>query len=282
MSPTEFCRYRVIRSKSNFTVAFALLNDEKRQAMEALYAYCREIDDIGDSGLETTIARKKLDWWEKEISNVLKAPTHPITIALQKPIDSCSLPITDLLKIIAGVRQDLNHKPFASFIELESYSDHVAGAVGRLSARIFGDVGNTAVLAYATELGIACQFTNILRDIAEDRKNRRVYIPLELLQKYDLNLFDGELTDAKTARSMCQEFYVIAAKKYSSAFSSLPRENYKEQRPGIIMGMIYLNLLKKIKQTKFNVFDKKISLNVIEKLHAAWKGSWAKISDVNI
>ena len=104
--------------------------------MEALYAYCREIDDIGDSGLETVIARKKLDWWEEEISNALDTPTHPITIALRKPIESCSLPLTDLLKIIGGVRQDLNHKPFANFIELERYSDHVAGAVGRLSARI--------------------------------------------------------------------------------------------------------------------------------------------------
>ena len=176
----------------------------------------------------------------------------------------------------------MNHKPFASFIELESYSDHVAGAVGRLSARIFGDVRNTEVLAYASELGIACQFTNILRDIAEDRDNRRVYIPVELLQKYDLNFLNGEVTDAETLRSMCKEFYVIAAKKYRSAFSSLPKENYKEQRPGIIMGMIYLNLLKKIKRTKFNVFDKKISLNIMEKLNAARKGLWGKLSDMKI
>ena len=81
---------------------------------------------------------------------------------------------------------------------------------------------------------------------------------------------------------MCQEFYLIAAKKYRSAFSLLPKENYKEQRPGIIMGLIYLNLLKKIKQTKFNVFDKKISLTTIEKLHAAWNGLLGKISDVKI
>ncbi|MDA9689497.1 squalene/phytoene synthase family protein [Betaproteobacteria bacterium] len=282
MSPTEFCRNKVKRSQSNFTVFFALLNKEKREAMEALYAYCREIDDIADSGLETDLARKKLDWWEEEISNVLDTPTHPITFALQKPIDNCSLPITDLLKIISGVRQDLNHKPFPSFIELENYSDHVAGAVGRLSARIFGDVRNTEVLAYATELGIACQFTNILRDIAEDRENCRVYIPLELLQKYHLNFLTGNVVDTETVRLMCQEFYVTAVKKYKKAFSSLPEENYKEQRPGIIMGMIYLNLLKKIKQSKFNVFEKKISLNAIEKLHAAWKGSWGKISDMSI
>ncbi|RZP21940.1 MAG: squalene synthase HpnD [Burkholderiaceae bacterium] len=282
MSPTEFCRNKVVRSNSNFTVAFALLNNEKREAMEALYSYCREIDDIGDSGLETDIARRKLDWWEEEICNALDAPTHPITIALRKPIESCSLPITDLLKIIGGVRQDLNHKPFASFIELESYSDHVAGAVGRLSARIFGDVRNAEVLTYASELGIACQFTNILRDIAEDRENRRVYIPLELSQKYDLSLLHSEANDTETVRSMCQEFYAITAKRYRSAFSSLPNENYKEQRPGIIMGMIYLNLLKKIKKTKFNVFDKRISLNTIEKLNAVLKGLWGKISDMKI
>ena len=151
---------------------------------------------------ETDIARKKLDWWEEEISNALNAPTHPITIALRKPIESCSLPITDFLKIIGGVRQDLNHKPFASFIELEKYSDHVAGAVGRLSARIFGDVQNTEVLAYATQLGIACQFTNILRDITEDKESRRVYIPLELLQKYDLNFLNGKPTDKETVKSI--------------------------------------------------------------------------------
>jgi len=282
MSPTEFCRNKVARSNSNFTMAFALLNNEKREAMEALYSYCREIDDIADSGLETDIARRKLDWWEEEICNALDAPTHPITIALQKPIDSRSLPITDFLKIIGGVRQDLNHEPFISFTELESYSDHVAGAVGRLSARIFGDVRNTEVLAYASELGIACQFTNILRDIAEDRENRRVYIPLELSKKYDLNFLNGQAVHTETVRSMCQEFYAITAKKYRRAFTSLPKENFKEQRPGIIMGMIYMNLLKKIKQAKFNVFDKRISLNAIEKLGAAWKGSWGGISDLNI
>ena len=282
MSPTEFCRNKVIRSNSNFTLAFAFLNNEKREAMEALYSYCREIDDIGDSGLETDIARKKLDWWENEISNALDAPTHPITIALRKAIESCSLPITDLLKIIGGVRQDLNHKPITSFTELESYSDHVAGAVGRLSARIFGDVRNAEVLTYASELGIACQFTNILRDIAEDRENRRVYIPLELLKKYDLNFLNGEANDTETVKSMCHEFYIIAAKKYKRAFSSLPKENYKEQRPGIIMGMIYWNLLKKMKEKKFNVFDRRISLNAIEKLNAVLKGVWGKISDMNI
>ena len=282
MSPTEFCRNKVLRSNSNFTIAFALLNNEKREAMEALYSYCREIDDIADSGLESDIAGRKLDWWEEEICNVLDAPTHPITIALQKPIDSYSLPITDFLKIIYGVRQDLNHKPFTSFTELENYSDHVAGAVGRLSGRIFGDVQNTNVLAYATQLGIACQFTNVLRDIAEDRENRRVYIPLELLQKYDLNFFNDKVTNTENTRSMCQEFYVITAKKYRGAFSSLPKENYKEQRPGIIMGMIYMNLLKKIRQAKFDVFDKKISLNLIEKVYAALKGSWGEISDINI
>ena len=282
MSPTEFCRNKVITSNSNFTVAFALLNNEKREAMEALYSYCREIDDIADSGIETEIAKRKLDWWEEEICNALDAPTHPITIALQKPIDSCSLPMADFLKIIGGVRQDLNHEPFTSFSELENYSDHVAGAVGRLSARIFGDVRNTEVLAYATQLGIACQFTNVLRDIAEDRENRRVYIPLELLQKYGLNFLNGKVTSTETTRSMCQEFFVITAKKYRRAFSSLPKENYKEQRPGIIMGMIYMNLLKKIKQARFNVFDKKISLSTIEKLYAAWKGSWGGISEINI
>ena len=108
------------------------------------------------------------------------------------------------------------------------------------------------------------------------------YIPLELLQKYDLNFFNGKVISTETTRSMCQEFFIIAAKKYESAFSSLPKENYKEQRPGIIMGMIYLNLLRKIKRTKFNVFDKKISLNIIEKLIAARKGLWGELSDMRI
>ena len=105
---------------------------------------------------------------------------------------------------------------------------------------------------------------------------------MDLLQKYDLNFLEGEATDTEIVRSMCQEFFIIAAKKYKNAFSSLPKENYKEQRPGIIMGMIYLNLLKKIKQSKFNVFDKKISLNIIEKLNAARKGLWGELSDMKI
>ena len=105
---------------------------------------------------------------------------------------------------------------------------------------------------------------------------------MALSQKYDLNLYDSKIIEKEKIRLMCQEFYIIAAEKYKRAFSSLPRENFKEQRPGIIMGMIYMKLLKKIKKSKFNVFDKKVSLNYIEKLQAAWKGSWSKLSELDI
>tara|TARA_B100000963_G_C22628211_1_gene673479 strand:- start:1373 stop:2221 length:849 start_codon:yes stop_codon:yes gene_type:complete len=277
MSPAEFCHDKVVKSKSNFTIAFALLNGEKREAMETLYAYCREIDDIADSCLDPKIAKEKLNWWEDEIRNVFGSPTHPISIALQKQVANYSLPISDLLKIIFGVSQDLDHKPFRSFVDLENYSDCVAGAVGRLAARIFGKVINTEVLNYATELGIACQFTNILRDISEDRENSRVYVPLELLQKYNLRFDQNSSVDKKKTEPMFEEFYVLTKEKYKNAFLSLPKENYKEQRPGIVMGVIYMSLLKKIKKLKFNVLERKISLNTIEKLWAASNGAWGKI-----
>ena len=94
MSPQEFCRHKVQESKSNFTVAFALLNNEKRHAMEALYAYCREIDDIADSCSDPEVAKKKLNWWESEINKIFTSPSHPISLALQHPIGKFGLPIS--------------------------------------------------------------------------------------------------------------------------------------------------------------------------------------------
>ena len=279
MSPNQFCHAKVLRSQSNFSTAFFLLSRDKRKAIEALYAFCREIDDIGDSCTDIPLAKKKLAWWQQEISDMRGIPNHPISTALKPSVERYNLPSEDLEKIIEGVLRDLSHEPFKTWADLDDYSDHVAGAVGRLSVRIFGPVDED-VLSYATHLGQACQYTNILRDIKEDRENSRVYIPSDFLMKYNISLQPNEKNiNTPELEMMCKDFYSLTVKKYKNAFDKLPPEHYLSQRPGIVMGGIYRELLEKIRRAKFDVYSKRVSLNSVEKFWAAWKASWGGVPE---
>ena len=277
MNPEQYCHEKVVNSGSNFTGAFALLSNDRRLSIEAIYAFCREIDDIVDECSDMALAKVKLSWWKNEVEkNFDSSSNHPVLRALSSPIKKYSLQKTDFLEIIDGVAMDTNHEPFKDWNDLDIYCDKVAGAVGRLSSRVFGGVDDQ-IIQYASILGRACQYTNIIRDIAEDLRKNRCYLPITLLKKYEINSSQQIFENNLKFTNMCSEMAKINHGLYNLAFKILPKEKYKEQRAGIVMGVVYRTLLRKIEHSNFNVKERKVSLHPFKKFWSAWYASWGSI-----
>jgi phytoene synthase len=174
MTPDEYCQNKAARSGSSFYYSFLFLPPERRRAITALYAYCREVDDTVDEATDPQVARARLDWWRAEIERLFAGdPQHPVTRAMAPHLAPCAIDRASLVAIIDGMQMDLEQDRYADFEGLRLYCHRVAGVVGVLAAGIFG-ARSAGTLAYAEQLGLAFQLTNIVRDVGEDaRKGRR-------------------------------------------------------------------------------------------------------------
>jgi phytoene synthase len=272
MSPDEYCQQKAAQSGSSFYYSFLFLPPERRRAITALYAFCREVDDTVDECTDVSIARNKLAWWRKEIGAMLAGnPTHPVTKALQPHIVPYSLDGKHLLAIVDGMEMDLDQTRYLDYPGLQKYCWHVAGVVGILSASIFGYT-RPDTLQYAEKLGLAFQLTNIIRDVGEDARKGRIYLPVNELQQF--NVTAADLLNARHSENFekLMRFQVERAKSvYDEALKLLPKEDRRAQRPGLIMSAIYRTLLDEIERDGFHVLNQRISLTPIRKLWLAWK-----------
>jgi len=274
MTPDQYCAAKVAESGSNLVAAFKILEPQPRAAIMALYAFCREVDDIVDECKEPDLARIKLAWWREEIGRLFDGgPQHPVGKALAPTVAVHDLPQSQFLEIIAGCEMDLLQNRYAGWQDLELYCDRVAGAVGRLSARIFGEV-NEAVLEYATLLGRALQYTNIIRDVGDDARRGRIYIPAEALHQFGVDAA-GILRFEHSAafQSVMADMARRAHNLYDQALARLPRDQRSAQRPGLIMAAIYRELLRLVESESFQVLNQRISVAPARKLWLAWKAS---------
>lgn len=272
MSPDEYCQQKAVQSGSSFYYSFLFLPADRRRAITALYAFCREVDDTVDEATDPSVARIKLMWWRNEIAAMVAGtPSHPVTKALQPHLVPYALDSKHLLAIIDGMEMDLNQTRYLDFAALERYCWHVAGAVGILSASIFG-VTRDQTLRYAEKLGLAFQLTNIIRDVGEDARKGRIYLPLNELQQFNLNAADILSARHSEQFEKLMQFQAQRAQTtYDEAFALLPEADRRAQRPGLIMAAIYRALLNEIERDGFHVLRQKISLTPIRKLWLAWK-----------
>ncbi|MFL6717102.1 MAG: presqualene diphosphate synthase HpnD [Burkholderiaceae bacterium] len=272
MSPDDYCQQKAAQSGSSFYYSFLFLPTERRRAITALYAFCREVDDTVDEATDESVARAKLAWWRKEIGAMLAGtPTHPVTKALEPHLQPYSLEGKHLLAIVDGMEMDLNQTRYLDYPALKRYCWHVAGVVGILSASIFGAT-RPETLEYAERLGLAFQLTNIIRDVGEDARKGRIYLPISELQQFQVTAAD--ILNARHSDNFEQlmAFQTERAKKtYEEAYALLPGEDRRAQRPGLIMASIYRTLLTEIEADRFHVLEHKISLTPIRKLWLAWK-----------
>ena len=272
MTPDQYCQNKTAKSGSSFYYSFLFLPKDKRQAITALYAFCREVDDIADSEMDNHIKRVKLDWWRSEIENLyINSPQHPVSHALHPAINTFKLEKEYFLEIINGMEMDLERVRFNNFDELTLYCYRVAGVVGLLSARIFG-YQNPITLEYATKLGLALQLTNIIRDVYEDSLRDRLYLPLDELKKFDVteaSIFNRESSEA--FYKLMQFQAERAHQCYRDAFNTLPAEDRYAQKTGIIMAAIYEATLNEMEEDQLQILKHKVVIPPLRKILIALK-----------
>ncbi len=276
MTPEEYCQQKAAASGSSFYYSFLFLPPERRRAITALYAFCREVDDVVDECSDAQVAAGKLAWWRAELDGLYAGrPQHPVTKALQAVLPQFALPQEQLLEIIDGMEMDLQQTRYLDFKALSLYCYRVASVVGLLAAEIFGHT-DRRTLKYAHDLGMAFQLTNIIRDVGEDARRGRVYLPLDELKRFEVPVAD--ILNARHSENFrrLMEFQIERAEGYyAQAMSQLPEADRKAQRPGLVMAAIYRTLLDEIKRDGCQVLNQRTSLTPLRKLWIAWR-TWIR------
>jgi 15-cis-phytoene synthase len=272
MDPHEYCQSKAAASGSSFYYSFLFLPQERRRAITALYAFCREVDDVVDECTDPQLARTKLGWWRLEVGKLFEgSPDHPVTRALQPHLEAFGMSAERLSEIIDGIEMDLTQTRYLDFAGLERYCYHVAGAVGLLAAGIFGFT-DPRTLEYAKHLGTAFQLTNIIRDVGEDARKDRIYLPMDEMKKFEVPAAD--IVQARYSRNFAElmSFQARRAESfYAKAMQSLPAADRRSQRAGLIMAAIYRATLAEIEREGYRVLTQRTSLTPLRKLWIAWK-----------
>ncbi len=275
MTPDQYCQQRAAQSGSSFYYSFMFLPPKQRTAITALYAFCREVDDVVDEGHDPVVARSKLDWWRGEVAAMFHGtPQHPVSRALAPVVADFALPESRFGEIIDGMQMDLDWNRYPDFATLEVYCHRVAGVVGLLSAEIFGCT-ERATRDYARSLGIALQLTNILRDVGEDVRRNRIYLPLDELALFGVTTDDLILFRETPEVAALLKFQAERARSwYEKAHGALPAVDRRSQRAGLIMGAIYARLLDEVEGEGARVLNHRVSLTPMTKLWTACRTWW--------
>lgn len=276
MTPDQYCQEKCATSGSSFYYSFLFLPPARRQAIMALYAFCREVDDVVDECNDPALASTKLAWWRMEVERIAsKQATHPVGLALQAVSPEIEISAARLNEIIDGMEMDLQQTRYLDFTGLSLYCYRVASVVGLLAAGIFG-YRDAQTEKYAHDMGMAFQLTNIIRDVGEDARRGRIYLPIDELKQFNVpaaDILNARYSDNFTALMQFQ--YQRAERYYQDALAHLPACDRKSQRPGLIMAAIYRTLLEEIRAENFQVLHQRISLPPTRKLWLAAK-TWIK------
>ena len=278
MDPDQYCEDKARQSGSSFYYSFMFLPRDKRRAITALYAFCREVDDVVDECSDEQVARTTLNWWRSQVAEIYGGkPQHPVAQALVPVVQQFNLSKEHLLEINDGMEMemDLDQARYADFKSLQLYCYRVASVVGLLAAEIFGYT-DRRTQKYAHDLGIAFQLTNIIRDVGEDARRNRIYLPMDELQQFGVTA--AEILNAKETENFqkLMAFQVERAQRYyQQALEHLPEVDRKAQRTGLIMAAIYRATLDEVVTSGCHVLKERVSLTPLRKLWLAWK-TWLK------
>ena len=272
MNPQQYVQQKAAASGSSFYYAFLFLPRPRRAAITAFYAFCREIDDVVDEISDASVARTKLVWWQKEVTQSFNGqPTHPVMQALMPHTAHYEIEPRHLMAIIEGCQMDLEQTRYLDYPGLQRYCHLVAGVVGEVAARIFGQT-DPATTQYAHRLGQALQLTNILRDVGEDAMRGRIYLPVNELQQFDVKAHEVLKRTYSDRFTALMRFQAERAHRYyDEALALLPAEDRRAQKPGLMMASIYRTLLREIERDNFQVLHQRVSLTPLRKLWLAWR-----------
>ncbi|HEY2560689.1 MAG TPA: presqualene diphosphate synthase HpnD [Caldimonas sp.] len=275
MTPEQYVQQKAAASGSSFYYAFLFLAPPRRAAITAFYAFCREVDDVADDINDPGVAATKLAWWRGEVGATFAGrPSHPAMRALSPHMTNYGIEPAHLLAVIEGCQMDVDQSRYLDFAGLARYCDLVAGVVGEVAANIFGRTLATTV-DYAHRLGLAMQLTNIIRDVGDDARRGRIYLPVSELQQFDVKA--AEILE----RQYSERFFALmryqslrAHRIYDEAMALLGDADRASQKPGLMMANIYRTLLREIEADDFAVLHQRIALTPIRKLWIAMKTNW--------
>jgi phytoene synthase len=272
MTPQDYVQQKAAASGSSFYYAFLFLPPHRRAAITAFYAFCREVDDVVDEVQDPSVAAHKLHWWQTEVNNSFAGnPQHPVMKALMPLSADFGITAQHLQDVIAGCQMDLNQTRYLDFAGLQRYCHLVAGVVGEVAARIFGQ-SQDETTHYAHQLGLAFQLTNIIRDVGEDALRGRIYLPVNELQQFEVSAKDIlERRDGPAFQALMTFQYERAQGLYEQALAALPQADWRSQKPGLMMASIYRTLLVEIQAAGFPVLRQRVALTPLRKFWLAWK-----------
>lgn len=272
MNPDQYVQDKAASSGSSFYYAFLFLPKERRAATTAFYAFCREVDDVVDEVTDPGVAATKLAWWKTEVHKAFTSQSaHPVMQALMPHAKTYGIEERHLQAVIEGCQMDLDQTRYLDLAGLQRYCHLVAGVVGEVAARIFGQTDERTT-EYAHTLGQALQLTNIIRDVGEDAMRGRIYLPISELQQFDVKAHEinkREYSDRFTALMRFQA--ERAHSLYDKALGLLPDADRHAQKPGLMMASIYRTLLREIESENFQVLHQRISLTPLRKFWLVWK-----------
>ena len=275
MTPEQYVQDKAARSGSSFYYAFLFLPPPRRAAITAFYAFCREVDDVVDEVSDPGVAAVKLAWWRNEVASAFAGtPSHPATRALMPHTAPFEIRAEHLMAVIDGCQMDLEQSRYLDFAGLARYCHLVAGVVGEVAAGIFGRT-QPATTVYAHRLGLAMQLTNIIRDVGDDARRGRIYLPVSELKQFDVKaqeILNRGYSDRFTALMKFQA--ERAHRCYDEAFGLLPEADRQTQKPGVMMANIYRTLLREIEADEFQVLQQRTSLTPRRKLWIAMRTNW--------
>jgi phytoene synthase len=274
MTPEQYVQDKTARSGSSFYYAFLFLPPPRRAAITAFYAFCREVDDVVDEMTDPSLAATKLHWWRQEVARAYAgAPSHPVMRALMPLAREYGIASEHLAAVIDGCQIDLDQTRFLDYPALQRYCHLVAGVVGEVAAGIFG-TSQAATVQYAHELGLAMQLTNIIRDVGDDARRGRIYLPMTELQRFEVKVHEVLKREAPWGYSdrfvSLMRFQAERAHaSFDAAMRLLPEADRAAQKPGLMMANIYRTLLREIEAQGFQVLHKRTSLTPLRKLWIA-------------
>lgn len=279
MTPQQYVQEKAARSGSSFYYAFMFLPPPRRAAITAFYAFCREVDDVVDEAHDPSVAAAKLAWWRQEVASAFDGePSHPVMQALRPLAGDFGIEQRHLKAVIDGCQMDLDQTRFLDYQALARYCHLVAGVVGEVAANIFGRTQDVTVL-YAHKLGLAMQLTNIIRDVGDDARRGRIYLPGSELQRFGVKA--GEILERNAPWGYSDRFLALmqfqaerAHRMYDEALAALPAQDRAAQRPGLMMANIYQTLLREIEADGFQVLHQRTSLTPLRKLWIAARTQW--------
>ena len=274
MTPQQYVQERVAASGSSFHYAFMFLPSSQRAAITAFYAFCREVDDVVDEAKDASVAATTLQWWRGEVAAAFKGQaSHPALKALMPWVGDYRIEAGHLLAVIEGCTIDLQQTRFLDYLALQRYCHLVAGVVGEVASNIFGRTQEQTI-QFAHRLGLAMQLTNIIRDVGDDARRGRIYLPATELRQFEVKPQEILLRESpwgygERFQRLMQFQAQRAYATYDEALALLPPHDHQAQKPGLMMANIYRALLREIEAQGFQVLHQRTSLTPVRKLWIA-------------